>query len=62
MALTEAKGKIDKMKATPQVLESLNDVSYFIWIKLSIGWQKEKVLESWEQTFEREFEKNERQC
>lgn len=28
MALTEAKMKIDKMKATPKILESLPDVSY----------------------------------
>ena len=31
MALTEAKTKIEKMKETPKILESLPDVSLLLW-------------------------------
>ena len=43
MALTEAKMKIEKMKATPKILESLPDVSLFSFSPQNIERKKEKV-------------------
>ena len=59
-ALIEAKQKIEKMKATPQILESLTDVSTRLFNTFA-GREEEAVPEGGEQTLAREPKAHERQ-
>ena len=45
-ALIEAKQKIEKMKATPQILESLTDVSFVIFIIFLQEEKKKRFLKA----------------
>jgi hypothetical protein len=60
-ALIEAKQKIEKMKATPQILESLTDVSFVILNHLFAGGEEKALFEGREQVAARELETDERQ-